>query len=96
MVPLQDALLDAAAAMLAPGGTLVYCVCSLQREEGPDRIAALLARNAGLARRPVAADEIGGLTELLTAEGDLRTLPCHLADQGGVDGFYAARLERKG
>jgi 16S rRNA (cytosine967-C5)-methyltransferase len=96
MVPLHDALLDAAAAMLAPGGTLVYCVCSLQREEGPDRIAALLARNAGLARRPVAADEIGGLTELLTAEGDLRTLPCHLADQGGVDGFYAARLERKG
>ena len=96
MVPLQDALLDAAAAMLAPGGTLVYCVCSLQREEGPDRIAALLARNAGLARRPVAADEIGGLAELLTAEGDLRTLPCHLADQGGMDGFYAARLQRNG
>ena len=96
MVPLQDALLDAAAAMLAPGGTLVYCVCSLQREEGPDRIAALLARHARLARRPVAADEIGGLTELLTAEGDLRTLPCHLADQGGMDGFYAARLQRNG
>jgi 16S rRNA (cytosine967-C5)-methyltransferase len=95
MAPLQDALLDAAAAMLAPDGTLVYCVCSLQREEGPDRIAALLARNNGLRRRPVAAGEIGGLADLVTAEGDLRTLPCHLADHGGMDGFYAARLVRQ-
>jgi 16S rRNA (cytosine967-C5)-methyltransferase len=95
MTPLQDALLDAAAAMLAPGGTLVYCVCSLQREEGPQRIAALLARNNRLSRRPVTAAEIGGLTEPVTEAGDLRTLPCHLAEKGGMDGFYAARLVRK-
>jgi 16S rRNA (cytosine967-C5)-methyltransferase len=95
MAPLQDALLDAAAAMLAPGGTLVYCVCSLQREEGPDRIAALLARNDRLVRHPLAAGEIGGLADLVTAEGDLRSLPCHLADLGGMDGFYAVRLVRR-
>ncbi len=27
-------------------------------------------------------------------DGDLRTLPCHMAELGGVDGFYAARLGR--
>lgn len=92
MAEIQDRLLDAAAAMLEPGGTLVYCVCSLQGEEGPDRIAALLARNDRLRRQPIAASEVGGLGELITPQGDLRTLPCHLAARGGMDGFYAARL----
>lgn len=93
--PVQDRLLDAAAAALAPGGTLVYCVCSLQPEEGPQRIAAFLGRFAEMVRQPISADEVGGLAELLTPEGDLRTLPCHLAAQGGVDGFYAARMIRR-
>jgi 16S rRNA (cytosine967-C5)-methyltransferase len=94
MTVVQDSLLDAAIAMLPPGGTLVYCVCSLQREEGPDRIAALLKRGAPVARRPIGVEEIGGLADAITADGDLRTLPSHLAAQGGMDGFYAARLER--
>jgi len=45
-------------------------------------------------RRPIAADEIGGLKECLTEDGDLRTFPCHLAETEGLDGFYAARLVR--
>ncbi|MFQ5783949.1 MAG: RsmB/NOP family class I SAM-dependent RNA methyltransferase [Alphaproteobacteria bacterium] len=95
LAALQDRLLDAACAMLAPGGTLVYCVCSLEPEEGEDRIAALLARRSDFARAPVAAAEVGGLAEFVTAAGDLRTLPCHLAAFGGLDGFYAARLRRR-
>ncbi len=90
----QDRLLDAAADMLAPGGRLVYCVCSLEPREGPERARALLARRGDLVREPIAADEIGGLSEAITAEGDLRTLPCHLAGRGGLDGFYAVRLRR--
>ena len=54
------------------------------------------ARARRLARAPVAAAEVGGLAELVTAAGDLRTLPCHLAQFGGLDGFYAARLRRTG
>ncbi len=96
LAAVQDRLLDAAAAMLAPGGTLVFCTCSLQPEEGPERIAALLARDSRLARAAVVPDEVSGLGELVTADGDLRTLPCHLADLGGLDGFYAARLRRTG
>lgn len=90
----QDRLIAAAVQMVAPGGYLVYCTCSLQPEEGRQRIAALLAGGAPMVRVPIAAEEVGNLAELVTAEGDLRTLPCHLAELGGMDGFYACRLQR--
>src|SRR5581483_6368019 len=89
------ALLDAAADMVAPGGLLVFAVCSLEPEEGIEQVDALLARNADFAREPVEPALIHGMTELISADGDLRTLPCHLADRGGMDGFYAARLRRR-
>ena len=95
LVGVQDRLLDAAAAMTAPGGTLVYAVCSLDPREGRGRVAAFLARDKAFARVPVRAAEIGGLSELVSADGDLVTLPCHLASRGGMDGFYAARLTRR-
>jgi len=88
----QDRLIDAALRLARPGGTLLYCVCSLQPEEGPERIAAARVRHDDLVRQPLAEDDVFGLRELLTPEGDLRTLPCHLAAEGGMDGFYAARL----
>ena len=95
---LQARLLRAAAAMLGPGGTLVYAVCSLQPEEGPAQIEALLADMPVIARRPVTSDELSGLDGLspcaFTPAGDVRTLPCHFASAGGVDGFYITRLQR--
>jgi 16S rRNA (cytosine967-C5)-methyltransferase len=93
---LQKRLLQKAVALLRPGGTLVYCTCSLEAEEGEQAISALLAAEPGVRRVPVEAGEVAGLGEILTADGDLRTLPCHLphADPrlSGLDGFYAARL----
>ncbi len=98
LAPLQAQLIDAAIAALRPGGVLVYAVCSLQPEEGPAQVAAALARTPGLARLPIRPEELGtdaaALAPLLTPVGDLQTLPCHLADLGGLDGFYAARLAR--
>jgi 16S rRNA (cytosine967-C5)-methyltransferase len=94
LTAVQDRLLAAAVDMLRPGGRLIYCTCSLQSEEGADRIDALLAGGAPLRRLPIAAAEVGGLAELLTAAGDLRSLPCHLAEKGGMDAFFAARLEK--
>jgi 16S rRNA (cytosine967-C5)-methyltransferase len=88
----QDRLIDAALRLTRPGGTLLYCICSLQPEEGPERIAAALARHGGLTRAPLTESDVFGLREVLTPEGDLRTLPCHLVEQGGMDGFYAVRL----
>jgi len=94
LVETQAGLLDAAVAALAPGGTLVYCVCSLQPEEGEGQIARLLDAGAPVVRKPIGPDEIGGLADLLTAAGDIRSLPCHLAEKGGIDAFFAARLTR--
>ncbi len=88
----QDRLLDAAADLVKPGGRIVYCTCSLQPEEGKARIDALLARNPAIRRQPIGAFEIGGMEELLTVDGDLRSFPHQLARYGGIDGFYAARL----
>jgi 16S rRNA (cytosine967-C5)-methyltransferase len=96
---LQAKLLDRSADLLKPGGTLVYCVCSLEPEEGEAQIESLLARNPALERRPIKADEVFGHRELVTPTGDLRTLPLHLPDPdarwGGLDGFFAARLARQ-
>lgn len=92
----QARLLDAAAGMTARGGLLVYCVCSLQPEEGPAQIDAFLARDQRFLRVPIVGSEIGGLVECIDPKGDLRTLPSHLAQSGGLDGFYAARLLRTG
>jgi 16S rRNA (cytosine967-C5)-methyltransferase len=91
----QDTLLNAAERLAKPGGTIVYCTCSLQPEEGPQRIAAALKRHPNLGRVPIRADELFGLKELVTAEGDLRSLPSHLGPLGGIDGFYAARLVKQ-
>ncbi len=96
LTALQKRLLQRAVALLRPGGTLVYCTCSLEPEEGEQAVAALLAAESGVRRVPIDPAEVAGLGEIVTADGDLRTLPCHLphADPrlAGLDGFYAARL----
>ncbi|HXQ53417.1 MAG TPA: transcription antitermination factor NusB [Stellaceae bacterium] len=94
LAAVQERLLAAAVEMLAPGGTLVFCTCSLEPQEGEQQVTRLLARGAPLRRHKIAPDEIGGLAECISAEGDLRTLPCHLVAYDGIDGFYAARLVR--
>ena len=92
----QDNLLRAAIDMLRPGGTLIYCTCSLEPEEGPERIAGLLGAGAPVARRAIDPDEIGVRPEWITVEGDLRTLPFHFDEYDGIDGFFCARLIKDG
>jgi 16S rRNA (cytosine967-C5)-methyltransferase len=98
LVALQRRLIARAVELTRSGGLLVYCTCSLEPEEGIDVIRDLLEREPRLRRRPITAAEVGGLAELISPDGDLRTLPCQLADSdprmGGLDGFYSARLER--
>jgi 16S rRNA (cytosine967-C5)-methyltransferase len=86
----QHRLLAAAAEMVKPGGLLIYCVCSLAREEGEDIVEAFLSRHPAFTRVPVTPAE----SEFATPSGDLRTLPNHWPNLGGLDGFYAARLRR--
>lgn len=95
----QAALFENAVTLVKPGGLLVYCVCSLEQEEGAAQVSRMLAKHPGLKREPVAPHEIGGHSEMITAEGDLRTRPDQLPHQdpqmAGLDGFYAARLRRR-
>ena len=96
LTALQQRLLRRGASLLKPNGILVYCTCSLEPEEGEHAVAAFLASEPSMRRAPVDAGEVAGLSEIVTSEGDLRTLPCHLPREeprmGGLDGFYAARL----
>ena len=88
---LQRALLNRAVAWLKPGGTLVYSVCSLEQEEGEGVIGAFLDSHADFRiEAPV------GLPSFVpvSSEGWVRVLPGLLADQGGLDGFFMARLVR--
>lgn len=91
MAALQQRLLAKAAEFVAPGGRLVYAVCSLEPEEGPDIVRRFLAARPDFARLPIAETETGFAP---TPAGDLRTHPAMLAEIGGMDGFFIARLVR--
>ena len=98
LADVQRRILAQAATLVRPGGTLVYCTCSLEPEEGLDQIAAFLSATPSFNRKPVVAGEHGIEAEWISADGELRTLPHHLdtlpPGQTGLDGFYAARLVR--
>jgi 16S rRNA (cytosine967-C5)-methyltransferase len=96
LASLQGRMIHNALENLKPGGLLVFAVCSLQAEEGEAHLGRTLKRRSDVVHEPILAQEIGGLGELINAEGCLRTLPCHLSDLGGVDGFFAMRLRRSG
>jgi 16S rRNA (cytosine967-C5)-methyltransferase len=101
LAALQRALFAQAVRLLKPGGLLVYSTCSLEPEEGEHIVAVELARNSNLRRRPIAPAEVGGIAEFINRDGDLRTLPHQLADSPdprlrGLDGFFAARIEKNG
>ncbi|MFN4041299.1 MAG: RsmB/NOP family class I SAM-dependent RNA methyltransferase [Brevundimonas sp.] len=95
LADVQHRLLDVAAERVKPGGRLVYCTCSLEREEGETQIIAFLRRNPAF--KTVAADPgaVGAPAEALTPEGWLRILPSMWAERGGVDGFFAALMVRE-
>ncbi len=86
---LQKRLLAHAVDLLRPGGTLIYAVCSLEREEGEDVVACL----PGLQVRPITEAELPpGIAP--DPSGFVRILPGMLEEAGGADGFFIARLVR--
>jgi 16S rRNA (cytosine967-C5)-methyltransferase len=92
LIETQRRLMLNALRMLKPGGVLVYCTCSLQKAEGEYQTDWLLAQGPGLALSPIRPGEIPGIDEMITSRGELRILPTHWAEVGGMDGFYAARF----
>jgi 16S rRNA (cytosine967-C5)-methyltransferase len=95
LADLQARLLAHAAKLVKSGGSLIYCTCSLEPEEGEAQVERFLEGHAEYRRLPLAAKDVGGQGQFITADGDLRTLPSmNIGTEQGLDGFYAARLVR--
>ena len=92
LAALQSKLLDTAARRLKPGGSLVYCVCSLEHEEGEAQARAFLRRRPDFNTVPMEPGEAGAPAASLIDRGWLRILPHH--SDGGLDGFFIARFQR--
>jgi 16S rRNA (cytosine967-C5)-methyltransferase len=90
---LQSKLLDRAASWLKPGGALVYSVCSLEPQEGEAQITAFLGRHPDF--RLDRPNNLPAFVQI-ASEGWVRILPGLLEVEGGLDGFFMARLVRGG
>jgi 16S rRNA (cytosine967-C5)-methyltransferase len=89
LAEIQGSILRNAAAVVKPGGTLVYSTCTLLPEENEEIVEAFLDTADDFA--PIAAERVPEeVRSVVGSDGFLRCLP-HLHD---TDGFFAARLER--
>jgi 16S rRNA (cytosine967-C5)-methyltransferase len=81
-------MLEHAAALVRPGGVIVYAVCSLAPQEGAGVVRGFLAEHPEFAlERP----ETAQLAPWLQSDGTMSTSP----ERGGLDGFFAARMRRR-
>jgi len=101
LASLQAKLLQQAANLVKPGGTIVFSNCSLHPLEGED-MARKALENPALENWPITAEDCPGFEALITPEGVLRSTPADLPadqfgdnpDMAGMDGFFAARFRR--
>ncbi len=94
LIALQEEMIDHAWNLLAPGGRLVFCTCSLLPDEGEVQVDEALLRHADMTCDSAALQVPGVDPAWITAEGGLRLRPDYWADLGGMDGFYIACLRK--
>jgi 16S rRNA (cytosine967-C5)-methyltransferase len=94
LIAQQEVLLDHALTCLKPGGTLIFCTCSLLPDEGEVQVEEALARRPGLTVNRAALGRPGIDPAWITEEGGLRLRPDYWGDMGGMDGFYMAALTK--
>ncbi|MCB1969430.1 MAG: hypothetical protein KDG54_03385 [Geminicoccaceae bacterium] len=95
MSRIQRQMIEAALRQLAPGGRFLYAVCSMQPEEGPEQFAWVTSRHHDMRPVPINPATSGDLPVRLAGTGAMRTSPADLAGRGGMDGFFAALLQRE-
>ena len=94
LMKIQKKLLKSAVNMVGSGGIVIYCVCSIQPEEGEGIIKQAIAEGLPVERMPLTAEEFPNLVEMIAKDGSLRSLPFNFSEYGGADGFYAVRLKK--
>jgi 16S rRNA (cytosine967-C5)-methyltransferase len=95
---LQRGFIERAALLLRPGGTLIYCVCSLEADEGEQQVEWIARSGLGLEPSPIDAAELSGWAAPLTAGGCVRTHPglaLPAGTPGRLDGFFVARFHKR-
>ncbi len=91
---LQEKMLTAAARHVRPGGTLIYCTCSLQPQEGEAQIDKFQQKRTDFRLNSLLGTNILGVPEAITKTGAMRVLPHFLREKGGMDGFFIAAFTR--
>ena len=92
VIEIQRGLLDSASKMLKPGGFLIYSVCSMEKEEGENQIVDFIKKNSKFIIDPIKESEIDITKKAITKDGFIKTLPFFSSEEGGMDGFFIARL----
>lgn len=96
MAKQQAEMLDKAASLTEDGGYLMFCVCSLEPEEGEESAKAFLDRHGDFEQVPLSPSALpDGFDAAISPQGALRTTSNMLGAQGGCDGFFAAYFHKK-
>jgi len=91
----QCDLLRRATELLAHEGKLLYCTCSLEVEEGEDQVEAFLNQYKDFKQITAIADDLKPFVKTGKGGFGFRTFPTILVDQGGMDGFFFAVLQKQ-
>lgn len=92
---LQEKMLDAVSSHMAKDGILLYCTCSIAKDEGENQIKRFLERHPEFELLPFEDKELKVVEEKIIDNGVLRTLPYYMKEKGGMDAFFATRLQKK-
>ena len=91
---LQSDLLDTAWDLLKEDGTLIYCTCSLEKEEGENQIESFIKRKKNSLLDEINTSEIDKKLNVSNQNKWLRIFPNSLNYKGGNDGFFIARIKK--
>ncbi len=95
LVALQRQMIGQAVSLLAEGGQLVFCTCSLQAEEGEQQAEWIAAQFSELQPVPVRPEQVDNWADSISPQGWFRTHPGLALPKGGkTDGFFAASFRR--